>query len=290
MAAYSDFCESITKQLFEIIDAKGSALKWHKEWDSAGCGQLPVGINGLYHGSNLLMLFGSQYKDGFKSNRWMTFNQIKQQGGFVKKGAKSKTVFFWKFCEAQKVGDDTETDDKKITAIFKTYHVFNVEQSTLNVDVIEAPQFHESAVDALIAKLGITVSHFGGRAYYNRVDDVIVMPHKNKFASNNHYFTTLLHETVHFTGTYNRVPRQCFDEYGVSEKARAQEELIAEIGSVFLSAHFGLKSELENHASYVQSWKTLLSEREIMSAVNTAAKAFDWILKNTISEKEAVAA
>ena len=56
--------------------------------------------------------------------------------------------------------------------------------------------------------------------------------------------------------------------------------------------HFGLQAGVEHHASYVQSWKTLLSEKEIVTAVAKATKAFEWILENAqvaSSEKMAVA-
>lgn len=91
----------------------------------------------------------------------------------------------------------------------------------------------------------------------------------------------MLHELVHWSGAKNRVPRPCFDNYDSDNKARAEEELIAEMGSVFLCAHFGVKGELENHASYINHWKQDLNEQQIMSAVNKAAKAFEWIIKDT---------
>jgi len=38
--------------------------------------------------------------------------------------------------------------------------------------------------------------------------------------------------------------------------------------------HFGLKSELENHASYVQSWKQSLTEKDVLQA----AQLFEWLI------------
>jgi antirestriction protein ArdC len=48
-----------------------------------------------------------------------------------------------------------------------------------------------------------------------------------------------------------------------------------------LAAHYGVKGELENHASYVQSWKQSLDEKQVASAANKAAKAFEWIINQT---------
>lgn len=288
MNNYQDFCQTITKQLFDLIDTKGSLLSWHKRWESKGSKQLPIGSNGLYHSSNLFMLLMAQFETGFQSNHWLTFNQIKQKGGCVKKGAQGRKVIFWKLNEVKGVKDNGDTEEK-IIPIFKTYYVFNLEQTTLDLPVSVDPVFQQSAIDALVTRLGVSVSHFGNSALYNKLDDVIVMPYLKSFTSVENYYATLLHEICHFTGHSTRLPRPCFDDYGKCEKARAQEELIAEIGSVFLSAHFGLKAELENHASYIQSWKTLLNEKEIASAISKAARVFEWILL-AASEKQKVAA
>ena len=154
-----------------------------------------------------------------------------------------------------------------------------MDQTTLEESTLNAPIFSADGIDSLVQSLGVTISHFGGRAYYNPVDDVIVLPEQKYFTSNQHYYAVLLHELVHWTGgRVDRLSRECFDNYAHSEKDRAQEELIAEVGSLFLSSHFGLRAELEHHASYVQLWKTLLSEKKVMNAVNKASKAFAWIL------------
>jgi antirestriction protein ArdC len=94
MKNYQDFCNSITTQLFNIIDQQGSLLTWQKSWDNKGCNQLPISVNGFYKGANLFMLLGAQWEKGFNSNQWLTFNQINFQGGKVKKGAKGQIVYF----------------------------------------------------------------------------------------------------------------------------------------------------------------------------------------------------
>lgn len=276
MKTYQDFCSVVTQQLFDIINQQGSLLTWQKRWKSNGCNKLPIGSNGLYHGANLFLLLCAQCKTGFNSNQWLTFNQINKQDGRVKKGSKSHTVYFWKIKEVEE-----EQDGKKVTKqvpIFKTYLVFNLEQTTLAPTSYPTPEFQVSIIDALINRLGVTVSHFGNSAYYDSLNDVIVLPSPDRFTSKENYYATLLHELTHFTAGKNRVPRKCFNEYHNDVKARAEEELIAEIGSVLLAAHYGLKGELENHASYIQSWKTHLDEKQVMNATNKAAKAFEWLI------------
>lgn len=275
MKTYQEFCAAIAKQLFDLIEKEGSLLSWRKNWNSAGSAKLPVGVGGMYRGSNLLALFFSQYEEGFKSNQWFTFNQIKQRDGQVKKGTKGRKVCFWKLFEKASVENNEKA---KSIPLFKTYYVFNVDQTTLDETIEAAPLFSSADVDCLIQKLGITISHFGGKSYYNPNSDVIVLPEQKNFTSENAYYAVLLHELVHWTAGRDRLPRECFNNYGKSDKDRAQEELIAEVGSLFLSSHFGLQAELENHASYVQGWKKHLFEKEIMGVVNKATKAFEWIL------------
>ena len=62
--------------------------------------------------------------------------------------------------------------------------------------------------------------------------------------------------------------------------ARSEEELVAEIGAFFLCSFFNINSDIENHASYVNSWKQHLKPVDIMKATNNAAKAFHFLLDN----------
>jgi len=279
MKKYRDFCTTINQELFDIINERGSLLTWCKTWDSQGSQALPVGATGPYHGANVFHLLFTQFKEGLQSNQWLTFNQIKQKGGQVKKGAKSQKVFFWKLNAVTEDSDETKKGENKRVdrqkPIFKLYSVFNLEQTTLETS---EHFLQERSIEALIQTLNINIEHYGNKAFYEAGQDVIVLPKPNLFNSKENYYATLLHELVHWTGGQERLPRACFTDYRRCKVARAKEELIAEIGSVFLALHFGLKAELENHASYVQSWKELLSEQDILQATHQAAKAFEWLL------------
>ena len=58
------------------------------------------------------------------------------------------------------------------------------------------------------------------------------------------------------------------------------DELIAEIGSCFLSAHFGLDYKLENSSAYIKGWlKRLKNDPKLIIQASAAAqKAVDYIL------------
>lgn len=72
--------------------------------------------------------------------------------------------------------------------------------------------------------------------------------------------------------------------YHRSKSNRALEELVAEIGSMFLSCEAGIpqsEGEFQNHASYIDSWiKCLESDNNaIFNAAAQASKASDFLLK-----------
>ena len=64
---------------------------------------------------------------------WLTFNQVQQFGGRVKKGAKSELVIFWKFFDSQKEAGDAQSGNERTSKrrppILRYYRVFNVEQT-----------------------------------------------------------------------------------------------------------------------------------------------------------------
>lgn len=203
-------------------------------------------------------------------------------GAKVKKGATSRVVYFWKIM-SKKGSDENKSEqvenESGSYALFKSYRVFNVEQTTLDPVIYPAPEFKVEAIEQLLEDKQVQVSHFGNVACYRPGSDTIILPKPSTFKSQYNYYATLLHELIHWTGgKQERTPRACFDRYTDDVKAQAQEELVAEIGSVLLAAHFGLRGELENHASYVQSWKEHLTPAQIMRATHQAAKAFEWLI------------
>ncbi|MCB1989193.1 MAG: hypothetical protein KDE69_12815, partial [Burkholderiaceae bacterium] len=61
--------------------------------------------------------------------------------------------------------------------------------------------------------------------------------------------------------------------------AYAFEELVAEMGSAFLSSHCGLQGQL-HHANYIASWLQALrnDKRLVFSAASLAQKAVDFLM------------
>ncbi|MBT4891176.1 MAG: hypothetical protein HON65_16640, partial [Rhodospirillales bacterium] len=90
---------------------------------------------------------------------------------------------------------------------------------------------------------------------------------------------TALHELGHATGHTSRLDRNLSGRFG--SKAYAMEELRAELASAFLAQELGIPPNLENHASYLESWIDVLKSdsKEIFRASADAQKISDWCLQ-----------
>lgn len=96
------------------------------------------------------------------------------------------------------------------------------------------------------------------------------------FAGPEHYYVTLLHELIHWTGHEARCARlfkgaRFGDHYAV-------EELVAELGAAFACAQLGVPGDLR-HASYLHQWLRVLraDKRAIFTAASAARKAHEYL-------------
>lgn len=277
MKNYSEFCKEQAEKLFEIVDAHQGLMQWQKSWQVKGNSGLPKGVGGFYRGINLWKLFTEQTSSGFGSSIWLTFNQIKQKGGHVLKGAQGKQVCFFKLREVE-AEDANDTDDSKMVPLFRLYTVFNLEQTSIAGQGVASVAVAPDQLQRLLALLNVTVSVFGNQPHFQPKEDVIVMPRREFFNSPSDYDVTLMHELIHWTGHQSRLDRETIKNYSKSDAIRAEEELIAEIGSVFLAGYFGISGDLMNHASYVSSWKKYLDSKAVGRAMSHASKAFSWLI------------
>ena len=59
-----------------------------------------------------------------RAGEYLTFKQVQQEGGRVRKGEKASMVVFWKFIEQE----DEETHEKKQVPFLRYYNVFHIDQ------------------------------------------------------------------------------------------------------------------------------------------------------------------
>jgi len=279
-----DIYQTITDQVIEAMqDAEG----WKQTW--TGDSQFPSNARTgkLYNGINTLLLFIASHKRGCK-NQWITFKQAKElgEGVHVKKGSKSEKIVFYKQYEKEITNDAGEKETKE-TFTIQWSHVFSVSDlEGLTQEQVEEFEQEERHLEAqkLIDDMGLELR--SGSPSYTPSKDFIRMPESSAFQSLDAYYTTYLHELSHATGHEKRCDREMSGTFGKPSYAR--EELIAELSSAFLSKKCGLNSEVENHASYLNSWIKILKEdkRAIFKASSQARKASDYIIENSIKMEQ----
>ena len=94
-----------------------------------------------YKGSNNLRLSTSALIQNFKDPRWMTFNQAKEKGYIIKKGAKSTSIYYYQYMDrltkkpfdVKRIENLAEEEREKykkenVYSLLKKYNVFNAEQ------------------------------------------------------------------------------------------------------------------------------------------------------------------
>jgi len=216
---------------------------------------------------------------------WLTFNQVKSLGGRVKKGEKATDVFFYKILTRTEKSDEDESDESAIEKripLLRMYKVFNIEQTEgIDYELPEAKindnERYENA-ERFIARTGAEITYGGNIALYIHSDDLIKMPKLEYFTDSDAYYATLLHELTHWSGHSARLDRDRPKKWG--DDVYAFEELIAELGAVFLCSHLGINIE-NRHPEYLKSWIKGLREDPyvLWKAASRAQEAYDYLLK-----------
>jgi len=274
--------DMITERILELLN--NGVVPWEKPWS---CNSAPKNLISKkeYHGINSMLLGHA----GYGSPWFLTFKQVKNLGGYVRKGEKGYPVVFWKFLEIM----DKESGETETIPLLKYYTVFNVDQCECipegKIPVLETREIHsidecERVVDAMPNRPEIRYS-YESRAYYSPLNDYIHIPHRNSFFSSEKFYGTIFHEMCHSTAHVSRLARKNLNEwarFGSSEYSR--EELVAEMGAGFLCAHCGIENKtIENSAAYIQNWLNALKndEKAVVIAAGQAQKAVNYITGNS---------
>ncbi|MEG4917667.1 zincin-like metallopeptidase domain-containing protein [Microcoleus sp. B7-D4] len=280
-----DVYERVTNQIVEAIEA--GAEKWEMPWHSPEASfQYPTNVltGKQYRGVNVLALWASSYVSGYPDALWGTFKQWAELGHSVRKGEKSSIGVFWKTLEAneQSEGDsEGEATTCGTRWIARAFPLFNAAQ----IEGYEAPVRPETPhaerierAEQFFQSLGADIRHGGGRAFYQPSGDLIQMPPFEVFRDPISYYSTLGHESTHWTAHPSRLDRDLKGRFG--SEAYAAEELIAELGAAFLAADLELAPDPRpENAAYIQSWLKVLKEdkRAIFTASSHAQRAVDFL-------------
>ena len=325
-----DIYSYITEMIINTIDKVGH-LPWQKEWKGSGAGGSAKNYASgkEYTGANYILNFDIAFDPegqpylvpiNFEQPYYLTFNQIKDAKATLNKGAKARRVIYYTFIFNYdnhnglniKTTDRTKWNefvknnniDKKELGengfgvpVLKYYNVFRADDckglkfkgektEIKNVNPIESAQ---AIIDSY--KNPPTYTFKGDRAFYQPSSDILNMPSIEAFSSEEFYYSTYFHEAIHSTGAEKRLNRDFSGRKG--DKAYAFEELIAELGAVFLSGESGILFHTrENSAKYLQSWNRKLVDeltndnRFFLKASAQAQKGANHILGREVEKED----
>jgi len=279
-----------------IIDSlEQGIIPWRKPWNSYGLAR-NYATGHVYSGINMLLMNNTKHAIPY----FMTYKQVKEQGGKIAKGSKAEKVFYFNFvfkdADNNKItrAEAAELRRKgvnyKVLRFIKYYNVFNVQ----DIEGIEF-EFPEIPLNEIerIERCEQLISDFpsppkfiqedANRAYYHGVYDYFNLPNIRQFASAEDYYATCFHELAHATGHEKRLNRPAIMQpCSQRSKEYAIEELVAEIAASYVCASVRIDFEpiMENTAAYLQSWLKLLKADRffIFKVTAEAQKAADWIL------------
>lgn len=284
--------ERIVKKIIKDMQERG--LRWSEPYLPSMSPNNPTSGT-VYQGGNRLHLGFVGYMRGYEDNRWCTYNQIKNNGWYLKKGSKAAIIERWKEYTFTDKSDSTEEQDtqdtvKHIMRCVGYWNVFNAEEIDGIPPVLETAHKDDYTAEiaanlVLSSRCPVNASsRYRGIAAYSPSSDAILIAPRRTFRSDESFTRVLLHEMTHSTGHPSALGRECSTKFG--SPAYAEEELVAELGSLFLSSDLGIQScdlegeFYENHVAYLQSWMHALEDDPsyLFKAAAKADKADNYIV------------
>lgn len=271
---------------------------WRKSWDDTALSPHNPVTGNFYSGFNFFLTTIEKHLQDYPTSEWLTFNNIKELGGKIKKGSSGLHLLKYgvvkpteeKLQEA--IREEEERTQKKLTdkekdfieyslskAYLTTFCVFNIAQ-TENIDFEKIKELqskkgivslrdlqekelcfkNNAFVEGIMQNSNIQFKTHPTRAFYVPSEDTISLPPKGSFHREEDYYATALHELGHATGHKDRLDRNFgyVGEVEESKKLYAIEELRAELFSYLQGQKLGLAFNDEEHLAYLKSWSNPL--------------------------------
>ena len=291
----------IVDTLFEKL---GEDLSWEREWDTPGLWKYldPKNAEGKpYTGCNELNLGVIAWKHGWADNRWFTVKKANELGYKVRKGERSSIVehYGMRYMMFEKSsGDVVKYSWSKPKEYNESIHdlrcwmaphhfnrVFNANQLE-GIELLAEPEKLPEKV--LVPKVDRLIDSSWCPVHEERMADnphytvfgglaEVYVPLRGQFRTIDAFASVLAHEMTHSTA-----PKLGRELGGKGTPKYAKEELVAELGSMFLCAALGFDfhhkvEREENSAAYIAGWLKRTGnkdkELDIYKAAQKALKA-----------------
>lgn len=291
--ATRDLYREVTNKIIAMIEQ--GVAPWRRTWSTYGLAR-NYATGHIYTGINLILMNNTAHPVPY----FLTFNQVKEQNGQIRKGAKAEMVIYfnvyYKDNQDRTLSKDeahnrsNNGEEIQVLKFIKYYNVFNIadiEGIKFKIPEIELqPNEKIERCESIIEQMPNRPelrSIDGNRAFYSPALDFVNMPAIEQFETAEDYYATYFHELTHSTGHASRLGREeVTNPQAFGSKPYSREELVAEMGASFLcsSVQIDYDNIIENNASYLAGWLKVLKEdsKFIFKAAAEAQKAADYIL------------
>lgn len=288
-----DLYAEVTNKIIGMIEQ--GVAPWRKTWSQYGLAR-NYATGHVYTGINMILMNTTAHPIPY----FMTFNQIQEHGGKIRKGSKAEMVIYFNVYYKDE-NDQTlnrqqahaareHGQDVQVLKFIKYYNVFNI--ADIEGIEFEIPEV-ELRDNAQLDRCEQIIAGMPNRPelkqvnanqpFYSPMGDFVNMPDIRQFDSPHTYYATFFHELAHSTGHASRLAREeVMNPVEFGSKPYSREELLAEMAASFLCASVNIDYDevTENSAAYLAGWLKVLKEdsKFIFKAAAEAQKAANYIL------------
>lgn len=175
-----------------------------------------------------------------------------------------------------------ECEDGNVTYTQPWWNCKVPQERTRTEEEQECFQFAISIIEdyAKRTNLKVNTGDVSKVACYNWEEDVVTCPCLEQFENDADFFGTLFHEIVHSTAHKTRLNRPKFEH--LADKCYCEEELIAELGAMYLMAIccYNEGRCFEQSASYIKHYKAQTGNEDahLLNVAKDAMRAVFYIL------------
>ncbi|MCH5716698.1 ArdC family protein [Niabella hibiscisoli] len=283
-----DLHQQVTDTIVQQLET--GVVPWQQSWKGGNTRLFDIPANfstgKKYRGINIVLLWCSMFDKQYSSNEWGSFKQWQAKKESVRKGEKGSLIVYYDTLEKEVDGKIEKIPFLKSSVVFNRCQLSSYtpdEQQPENINQISLVD-RLDRVEEFVFNTKADIEHKGTTPCYIPSQDKILMPYGHTFkdtetaTATEGYYSTLLHELTHWTGSKARMKREGGKKFG--DQNYAAEELVAELGAAFLCAEFKINNvEKGDQASYIASWLKVLKDNKkyIITAASEASKAVEYL-------------